>query len=417
MKKSFLSLMIVAVLFSACTYVPSQTTVPVEPTAVTNPTKIVETSPEETESLTTVPVLTAEPEKTEVPTQKPATPTEELAPSTQQAEPAIVITDALNRDVSFQKTPERIALVGKGVFMIADAVYMFPTAREKVIAIAAMQQKSADFLSILDPDLNKKQEVELSAGPEQIAALQPDCVLLKTTNTELGESLASLGIPVVFLELETYDQYDRDLETLGQLFQEQDRAIKLRAYYRTNVADIRKYFENMPTEELPTVLLVNYSSQDGAVSFNVAPVSWIQTALVETAGGNPVWKDAPLGKGWTKVGLEQIAAWDPDYIFVTSYTVPVLEAVAALKGDPQWQELRAVKNSRLRPMLGDIYPYDQPDTRWALGLLWFARSLHPDYIWPLDFYEAARNFYFNMYGMDTKTYEQHIKPLLREYFQ
>ncbi len=294
---------------------------------------------------------------------------------------------------------------------------MFPTVRDRVIGIAAMQQKSADFLSILDPNLDQKQEIEMSAGPEQIAALQPDCVILKTTNMELGESLASLGIPVVFLELETFEQYDRDLETLGQLFQEEDRAIKLRAYYRTNVADISKYFVDMPDEELPSVLLINYSAQDGAISFNVAPTSWIQTALVETAGGVPIWKDAPLGKGWTKVGLEQIAAWDPDYIFVTSYTAPVLEAVDALKADPQWQELRAVKDFRLRPMLGDIYPYDQPDTRWALGLLWFARSLHPDYIWSLDFYEAARNFYFNMYGMDTKTYEQNIKPLLRPYFQ
>jgi len=417
LKKFILSLILVAVLFTACTNLPTQTPAPAEPMTVTNPTKIIEDATKAVEASPTAPVATYEPEKTEVATENTPIATTESVPATEPAEPAIVITDALNREVSFQKAPERIALVGKGVFMVADAVYMFPTVRERVIGIAAMQQKSADFLSILDPDLVKKQEIEMSAGPEQIAALQPDCVLLKTTNKELGESLASLGIPVVFLELETYDQYDRDLETLGELFQEQDRAIKLRAYYRTNVADISKYFDDIPVEELPTVLLINYSSQDGAVSFNVAPASWIQTALVETAGGNPIWKDAPLGKGWTKVGLEQIAAWDPDYIFVTSYTAPVLEAVAALKADPQWQELRAVKDSRLRPMLGDIYPYDQPDTRWALGLLWFARSLHPDTIWSLDFYEAARNFYFNMYGMDTKTYEQHIKPLLRAYFQ
>ncbi len=417
MKKFILSLIFITLLFSACTNLPTQTTVPVMPSATSKPaepTKNQAESPTEQAEAATIQSTPPLAEPSEAPTLEAVLePTAEPVTS----KPSIVITDALNREVSFEKTPERIALVGKGVFMLADAVYMFPTVRDRVIGIAAMQQKSADFLSILDPDLDQKQEIEMSAGPEQIAALQPDCVLLKTTNKELGESLASLGIPVVFLELETFDQYDRDLETLGELFLEQDRAIKLRAYYRTNVADIRKYFVDTPAEELPSVLLINYSAQDGAVSFNVAPSSWIQTTLIETAGGNPVWKDIQLGKGWTKVGLEQIAAWDPDYIFVTSYTAPVLEAVATLKADPQWQELRAVKNSRLRPMLGDIYPYDQPDTRWALGLLWFARSLHPDHIWSLDFYEAARNFYFNMYGMDTKTYEQHIKPLLREYFQ
>ncbi|HSN94265.1 MAG TPA: ABC transporter substrate-binding protein [Anaerolineaceae bacterium] len=417
MKKLITSLILLTFLMSACANLPAQTAIPVEPSIAPSPAN----GDKSTEIEPTQAAVNPEEKKTEQPANASETTAVEatLEPTIEAPaeKPAIVITDALGREVSFLKTPERIALVGKGVFMVADAVYMFPTVRDRVIGIAAQQQKSADFLSILDPNLDQKQEIELSAGPEQIAALQPDCIILKTTNKDLGESLAKLGIPVVFLELETYAQYDRDLETLGTLFQEEDRAIKLRAYYRTNVADISKYFVDEPAEELPTVLLINYSAQDGAVSFNVAPASWIQTAIVETAGGIPVWKDAPLGKGWTKVGLEQIAAWDPDYIFVTSYTAPVLEAVATLKADPQWQELRAVKNSRLRPMLGDIYPYDQPDTRWVLGLLWIARSLHPDVIWSLDFYEAARNFYSNLYEMDTRTYEQNIKPLLRPYFQ
>ena len=417
MKKLITSLILLTFLMSACANLPAQTVMTAEPSLAPSPAN----GDKSTEIEPTQAAVNPEEKKTEQPANASETTAVEatLEPTIDAPaeEPAIVITDALGREVSFLKTPERIALVGKGVFMVADAVYMFPTVRDRVIGIAAQQQKSADFLSILDPNLDQKQEIELSAGPEQIAALQPDCIILKTTNKDLGESLAKLGIPVVFLELETYAQYDRDLETLGTLFQEEDRAIKLRAYYRTNVADISKYFVDQPAEELPTVLLINYSAQDGAVSFNVAPASWIQTAIVETAGGIPVWKDAPLGKGWTKVGLEQIAAWDPDYIFVTSYTAPVLEAVATLKADPQWQELRAVKNSRLRPMLGDIYPYDQPDTRWVLGLLWIARSLHPDVIWSLDFYEAARNFYSNLYEMDTRTYEQNIKPLLRPYFQ
>ena len=417
MKKLITILVLFTFLMSACVNLPAQTVAPAGPTLVPNTAEASEPTQETSTQGAIIPENKTTQESaipTELSSLEPI-PAPKLAAPTET--PSIVITDALGREVSFSKTPERIALVGKGVFMVADAVYMFPTVRDRVIGIAAMQQKSADFLSILDPNLDQKTEIEMSAGPEQIAALQSDCVILKTTNKELGESLAELGIPVIFLELETYDQYDRDLETLGKLFQEEDRAIKLRAYYRTNVADISKYFVDKAAEELPTVLLINYSAQDGAVSFNVAPASWIQTALVETAGGIPVWKDAPLGKGWTKVGLEQIAAWDPDYIFVTSYTASVLDAVAELKADPQWKELRAVKNARLRPMLGDIYAYDQPDTRWVLGLLWIARSLHPDVIWSLDFYEAARNFYFNMYAMDTKTYEQNIKPLLRVYFQ
>ena len=52
------------------------------------------------------------------------------------------------------------------------------------------------------------------------------------------------------------------------------------------------------------------------------------------AGGDPVWKDSELGKSWTTVTIEQIAAWNPDVIFVVSYKSPVNDVVASLKTDP-----------------------------------------------------------------------------------
>ena len=47
---------------------------------------------------------------------------------------------------------------------------------------------------------------------------------MKTTNAEMGDGLAALGIPVVFVDFETLEQYSRDLATLGQLFQNPERA-------------------------------------------------------------------------------------------------------------------------------------------------------------------------------------------------
>jgi len=37
---------------------------------------------------------------------------------------AIVVTDALNRTVKFDKVPQRIVLAGKAFFMIVDAIYL-----------------------------------------------------------------------------------------------------------------------------------------------------------------------------------------------------------------------------------------------------------------------------------------------------
>ena len=46
--------------------------------------------------------------------------------------------------------------------------------------------------------------LERGAGPEQIAPVAPDAIVLKTAAVEgLGEPLEELGIPVVYVGMET----------------------------------------------------------------------------------------------------------------------------------------------------------------------------------------------------------------------
>lgn len=322
------------------------------------------------------------------------------------------VVDALGREVSFDKVPERIALVGKGVFMVADAVYTFPETSTNVIAIAAMNQKSEAFLKMIDLDYASKQSIDRTAGPEQIAALQPDCVILKTTNPDVGAGLDTLQIPYIYVDFETPEQYSRDLQTLGQLFQNPDRATALSSFFTGNVKMVETALANLTEEEKPDTLLLYYNELDGAIAFNVAPAAWMQTTIVEMAGGNPVWKDSPLDKGWTKVSLEQVAAWNPEVIVVTAYTLSIPDVVEKLKADPQWQELEAVKNGKLYGMAADVYSFDQPDTRWALGVEWLAATLHPDRFQGYDLTQSAQKFYQVLYNLDETSFQQNIAPIL-----
>ena len=81
--------------------------------------------------------------------------------------------------------------------------------------------------------------------------------------------------------------------------------------------------------------MLYYNDKDGNVAFNVPPASWMQTRMVEMAGGDPVWTEANLGGGWTQVSLEQIAAWDADQIFIIAYNQNALDVTEALKGRPK----------------------------------------------------------------------------------
>jgi len=141
-------------------------------------------------------------------------------------------------------------------------------------------------------------------------------------------------------------------------------------------------------------------------------MDWMQTFIVQTAGGLPVWDDANPSKGWTKVNLEQIAAWNPDVIFIVAYFNPTDEVIEKLKTDAQWQALDAMKNGKVYGFAKDVYSWDQPDTRWILGLSWVAGILHPDLFPEYDIIKEAQSFYSDLYGMDEASFKENILPLL-----
>ncbi|KAF0108110.1 MAG: periplasmic binding protein [Anaerolineaceae bacterium] len=333
-----------------------------------------------------------------------------LQPATLQPS-SLTITDALGRAVTLPALPRRIVIAGKGLFMIADAAYLFPEASERIVGLGNAGQGTSNFISLIDPDFAGKVILESNAGAEQIAALQPDLVILKSYLAETtGAPIEALGIPVIYVDFETPEQYARDLEIFGKVFGNEARAAEVAAYYQERMDAIQ---QTAGAAEKPRTLLLYYNNKDGNVAFNVPPMGWIQTRMVQMAGGDPVWADAALGNGWTQVALEQIAAWDADVILIVAYNANSSDVAAGLEADPNWQALRAVQENRLYAFPADLYSWDQPDPRWILGLTWLAGRLHPDLFAHLDPVAEARNFYASLYGLDAAFFDQNILPTFK----
>jgi iron complex transport system substrate-binding protein len=323
------------------------------------------------------------------------------------------IVDALGRSVGFEKPPERIVVANKAVILLADALYLFPEASSRIVALGPTVQGKLDFVPVVDPDARRKIVLESQAGPEQIAAARPDLVILKSSIAQAqGKAIEALGVPVVYLGLETPEQYAKELLTLGRIFGNEDRARALVAAYARRTDRVTSALAGLAEGARPRVLLLYYTDQGGSVAFNVPPLGWIQTMLVRMAGGRPVWMDAQLGQGWTRVTIEQIAAWDADQIYVVAYTADSSEVVKRLAADPQWQGLRATKQGRLRGFPIDYYSWDQPDTRWILGLAWLAAHINPDRFTGLDMLAETRSFYKDFYGLDDAVFRASIQPFL-----
>ena len=331
----------------------------------------------------------------------------DAAPQSQSME----ITDATGHTVSLPERPERIAIAGRATVMVQDAVYLFEEAQDRVVALESRNQSAFAFLPVVDPGIYDKAIFEKNVGPEQIAAAKPDLVILKSFMAEsIGEPLEQLNIPVVYLDLETPEAFYQDVAVLGEVFGVPERAEEIISYYQTRVSAVESMVSE--AEEEPSVLMLQYKADGGEVAFSVPPASWLQTRMVELAGGNPIWAAMEGGQGWTVVNLEQIAAWNPDQIYLIDYAGAASEITADLKSSPLWMDLEAVQNDRLYAFGFDFYSWDQPDTRWILGLQWLATRVHPDLTAELDILAEVSSFYQTLYFMDQDRIETEVLPIL-----
>ena len=326
----------------------------------------------------------------------------------------ITVVDALGRTVEFAEPPQRIVVAGRSSLTLIETLYLFAEAKDRVEGIGTGKQNPGDFLAFVDPTFEDKSKLAPDVGPEQIAPLNPDVVIVRSFMAEsLGMPLEELDIPVVYLDLETPEQYFRDVGILGQLFGNEARAEEIKAFYQERLDKIDSALQGLGDSEKPRALVVQYSDQGGEVALNVPSATWLQTIEAELAGATPVWVEAAQAGGWTVVNFEQIAAWDPDKIFVIHYAANASDIVDQLEADPQWQALRAVQAGEIYGFAGDIYSWDQPDPRWILGVTWLAERLHPEQFADLDMKEEASLFFQEMYGMDAASVQEQILSKLK----
>lgn len=328
---------------------------------------------------------------------------------------------------------QRLVLGGKAVIMVADAVYLFPDAGSRVIAVAGADQGLGTFLSAIDTGFLKKPVIDRTAGVEVYASLKPDTVILKTAmKKSLGPSLDALGIKQIYLNLETPEDYEADIARLGDFLGQKARADEIVSFYRNALAEVSKRVgaaqgtlaapgappapgasaaPGAGKTTKPKVLLVQAASPTEGV-WEVPPASWMQTRLVELAGGIPVWVGANPGSGWAKVNPEQIAAWNPDAVFVVNYRADAASSARIFSSDARLSRVAAVKNGAVYGFAQDFYSWDQPDTRWILGLEWMAGKLYPAQFADKPILAEARAFFSAMYGMDAAAFDATVAPKL-----
>lgn len=331
-----------------------------------------------------------------------------------QEDESITVVDALGREVTFASPPERIIIAGKATTMVVNAIYLFPEAQERLVSFESRSQRGFDFYPLIQADFDQLELLERNAGPEQIAPLKPDLVILKSYMADsLGATLEEIDIPLIYVDLETPEQFERDISILGAALGNPERAQEINAYYNGQMEMIAAKLENIAEADKPEVLLMQYSDEEGEIAFEVPSIDWIKTELVTLAGGTAVWNEAAEAGGWTVVGFEQIAVWNPEKIFVINYAEDPTAAVESLKQNPNWMALDAVQQDEIYGFPGDFWSWDQPDPRWILGLTWMTTKINSEIMADIDVQQEVIDFYTQMYGLESGAIETEIIPLIQ----
>jgi len=325
------------------------------------------------------------------------------------------IIDALGREVKLSNEPSKIIIIGKQAPMLMNFMYLFETADKKLLALEKRSQSADEFLRMIDTNIDKKFKLERGAGAEQIVPLNPDMVILKTSMRDtIGKPLEDLSIPVVYVEFENIDQIYRDLKIFADILNEAQRGEELVSSYQMYYQEIQNKLNTNATEK-PTVLILQAETEDQKYIFKVPAANWLQTDMVEQAGGIAVWKEANQAGGWSEVNMEQISNWNADLIYIVNYQGQAPELVEKLMNDEIWKNLNAVKDNRIYAFAFDFLSWDQPDPRWILGYSWMAFRQNPQSISVTDIQNLIKEYYKNFFNLGESVIGEKINPMVTDY--
>jgi iron complex transport system substrate-binding protein len=128
--------------------------------------------------------------------------------------------------------------------------------------------------------------------------------------------------------------------------------------------------------------------------YTVATGEMLTNDIIGIAGGRNV--AAGLRGFWADVSPEQVAAWNPDVIFVGS-TLDTY-GVTQVLDNAQFRTVKAVRHGRVHIFPSNIGWWDFPAPHCVLGVVWTAKTLYPGRFADVDMTKVADEFYTKYMG-------------------
>jgi iron complex transport system substrate-binding protein len=261
-----------------------------------------------------------------------------------------------------------------------------------------------DTYSTFPPSINDLPNVGAYNGisMEAIVQLEPDVVLSITPGMSPGmvNFRYASGIPVLFQDTANFTKLESTIRFLGQLVDNETGAEAIVNWVNHYVDLVDSRISGLSSSQRPTFYLGGTQRGIGESAFRyTGPDSEIGMLGMKAGGTNIVDNSTVSGI----INPEFVIEKKPEYIFSLTYraegfptdTTFYREVLDQINSRTGFGDVPAVTNN-------NVYCYDYTlvqGLRYPVGLLYFAKSLHPDLfadIEPEQVLEEMTNTYFHM---------------------
>ncbi len=319
-----------------------------------------------------------------------------LASLVTRAHAAGTVTDAAGRAVPIPDKVTRAFPAGPPA-----AITLYTLAPDLLLGWPrANRPEEREFLL---PDIGARPEIGRITGRgntanlEVVLALKPDLIVDIGSTDGTYVSLADrvqeqTGIPYALLD-GRFGSIAASYRTLGRLTGRQREGDALAEYAERTVTTITGRIASIPPDKRPAVYYAR-----GPRGLETGLGGSINVETIELLARNVA--GATRG-GMARVSIEQVLLWNPDVIITID-----MEFAAAVRGDPVWSSLAAVRAGRvhLSPKLPFGWVDFPPSVNRLIGLWWLAKILYPDRF-PEDLRALTADFYQRFY---------HVRPSERQ---
>lgn len=300
--------------------------------------------------------------------------------------PTFIFTDSAGREVEVPTQIDRIAASGP----LAQIV-LFALCPDKMAGVVSAW--SADAEQYLDaayyhlPELGQLYGGKGDLNLETLLQSGTQIVIdIGESKGGIAEDLDALqeqtGIPFVHITATTETTGDA-YRMLGELLGMPDEAETLAAYCEDIYARTCAIAESV--EKVNALYITGDAGQ------NVIAKDSYHSEIIDLLTNNLAVVDEPSAKGTgNEVSMEQIMAWDPDFIIFAPGSV--YDTVAE---DAVWQSLRAIREDNYCEVPEGPYNWMgfPPGVQRYLGMMWLSKVLYPDATADYDLYTDVAEYY------------------------